>query len=62
MINYWLAKQEPNGPRGYNFSTFKKEKKFKNYELLRISRLSINMSSKTNLSCYTQDFPSINTD
>jgi len=19
MVNYWLAKQEPSGPRGYNF-------------------------------------------
>ena len=27
MINYWLAKQEPNGPRGYNFETLKKDKK-----------------------------------
>ncbi len=27
MINYWLAKQEPSGPRGYNFSTLEKEKK-----------------------------------
>jgi predicted RNA-binding protein with PUA-like domain len=26
MINYWLAKQEPNGPRGYNFLTLQKEK------------------------------------
>ena len=27
MINYWLAKQEPSGPRGYNFSDLKKDKK-----------------------------------
>ena len=27
MVNYWLAKQEPSGPRGYNFSTLEKEKK-----------------------------------
>ena len=27
MMNYWLAKQEPNGPRGYNFETLKKDKK-----------------------------------
>ena len=27
MINYWLAKQEPSGPRGYNFSKLEKEKK-----------------------------------
>lgn len=27
MINYWLAKQEPDGPRGYNFDTLKKDKK-----------------------------------
>ena len=27
MVNYWLAKQEPSGPRGYNFSTLKKDKK-----------------------------------
>ena len=27
MVNYWLAKQEPSGPRGYNFSQFEKEKK-----------------------------------
>ena len=26
MINYWLAKQEPTGPRGYNFTTLQKEK------------------------------------
>lgn len=26
MINYWLAKQEPDGPRGYNFETLKKDK------------------------------------
>jgi predicted RNA-binding protein with PUA-like domain len=27
MVNYWLAKQEPSGPRGYNFETLKKDKK-----------------------------------
>lgn len=27
MVNYWLAKQEPDGPRGYNFETLKKDKK-----------------------------------
>jgi len=27
MMNYWLAKQEPHGPRGYNFETLKKDKK-----------------------------------
>jgi len=27
MVNYWLAKQEPDGPRGYNFETLKKYKK-----------------------------------
>ena len=27
MINYWLAKQEPSGPRGYDFESLKKEKK-----------------------------------
>ena len=26
MVNYWLVKQEPSGPRGYNFSTLQKEK------------------------------------
>ena len=26
MVNYWLAKQEPSGPRAYNFSTLQKEK------------------------------------
>ena len=26
MVNYWLAKQEPSGPRGYNFEKLKKEK------------------------------------
>jgi len=26
MINYWLAKQEPSGPRGYNLSILQKEK------------------------------------
>jgi len=27
MVNYWLVKQEPSGPRGYNFSILKKDKK-----------------------------------
>ena len=27
MVNYWLAKQEPDWPRGYNFETLKKDKK-----------------------------------
>ncbi|NJK77657.1 MAG: EVE domain-containing protein [Nanoarchaeota archaeon] len=27
MVNYWLAKQEPSGPRGYSFETLKKDKK-----------------------------------
>jgi predicted RNA-binding protein with PUA-like domain len=27
LINFWLAKQEPDGPRGYNFETLKKEKR-----------------------------------
>ena len=27
MVSYWLAKQEPEGPRGYNFETLKKDKK-----------------------------------
>ena len=27
MTNYWLAKQEPSGPRGYNFDQLKKDKK-----------------------------------
>ena len=27
MANYWLAKQEPSGPRGYNFERLKEEKK-----------------------------------
>ena len=27
MVNYWLAKQEPSGPRGYNISQLQKEKK-----------------------------------
>ncbi|MFB5605866.1 MAG: EVE domain-containing protein [Nitrosarchaeum sp.] len=26
MVNYWLAKQEPSGPRGYNFEILKKDK------------------------------------
>ena len=26
-MNYWLAKQEPSGPRGYSFETLKKDKK-----------------------------------
>ena len=26
MINYWLTKQEPTGPRGYDLSTLQKEK------------------------------------
>ena len=26
MINYWLAKQEPSGPRGYNILELKKDK------------------------------------
>jgi len=25
-VNYWLAKQEPSGPRGYTFETLKKDK------------------------------------
>ena len=27
MANYWLAKQEPSGPRGYSFEQLKKDKK-----------------------------------
>ena len=27
MVNYWLAKQEPNGPRGYNILQLQKDKK-----------------------------------
>mgnify|MGYP001259725152 FL=1 len=27
MVNYWLAKQEPDGPRGYNVQQLKKDKK-----------------------------------
>ena len=27
MVNYWLVKQEPSGPRGYNFLTLAKEKR-----------------------------------
>ena len=27
MVRYWLAKQEPNGPRGYNISQLQKDKK-----------------------------------
>ncbi len=27
MVSYWLAKQEPRGPRGYNFEQLKKEGK-----------------------------------
>lgn len=26
MVSYWLAKQEPSGPRGYNFSQLQKDK------------------------------------
>ena len=26
MANYWLAKQEPSGPRGYSFDQLKKDK------------------------------------
>jgi len=26
MANYWLAKQEPSGPRGYSLSALQKEK------------------------------------
>ena len=26
MTNYWLTKQEPSGPRGYNFEQLKKDK------------------------------------
>lgn len=26
MTNYWLAKQEPSGPRGYSFDDLKKDK------------------------------------
>ena len=27
MVNYWLAKQEPSGPRGYNVLQLKKDKR-----------------------------------
>ena len=27
MVNYWLAQQEPSGPRGYNILQLKKDKK-----------------------------------
>ena len=27
MVNYWLAKQEPSGPRGYNVLQLQKDKK-----------------------------------
>ena len=27
MVNYWLAKQEPSGPRGYNILQLKEDKK-----------------------------------
>ena len=27
MVNYWLAKQEPSGPRGYSLESLKKDKK-----------------------------------
>ena len=27
MVHYWLAKQEPSGPRGYSFENLKKDKK-----------------------------------
>lgn len=27
MANYWLAKQEPGGPRGYSFDMLKKDRK-----------------------------------
>ena len=27
MVNYWLAKQDPSGPRGYNILQLKKDKK-----------------------------------
>ncbi len=27
MANYWLAKQEPDGPRGYSFAQLKRDKK-----------------------------------
>ncbi len=27
MVNYWLAKQEPDGPRGYNILQLKKDKR-----------------------------------
>lgn len=26
MTNYWLAKQEPSGPRGYSFDNLKNDK------------------------------------
>ena len=26
MVNYWLAKQEPSGPRGYHILNLKKDK------------------------------------
>ncbi len=46
IVNNWLVKQQPNGLMGYNFSTLKKEKKFKNWELLRITRLSVMLVTK----------------
>ena len=27
MVNYWLAKQEPTGPRGYSFENLRNDKK-----------------------------------
>ena len=46
MVNYWLAKQEPSEPRGYNFA---KRKQF-GMEFI-IILVICNAYSKKNLEC-----------
>ena len=45
MINYWLAKQEPSGPRAYNFEQLKKDNrsyKVGKFPFLANSRAKVN--------------------
>ena len=44
MVNYWLAKQEPSGPRGYNFEQLKKE--FAAYPMNDVDGLKIDFENE----------------
>ena len=61
-MNYWLAKQEPSGPRGYNILQLQKDKKTKKIQRLGIitnfSALS-DACSKNNLGQYYKDVSKI---